>query len=207
MKEPVELHEDIARSLRMLGQVSPPEGMEARIARRMRQRQAELSAHPVAKRAWGWGLAVPGVIAVAAAVLLSYHRAGTRMTADRVVAVAPQRAVPSPATVIARADARVPVTRVVRPVRVARVVRKRAMVAEIPHSPPPLPLTPQEHLLLALARTPSLLPSLAGVTRSETVVDHGLGQNSIFELDHQNLTQMEPAHFTPLKPMPPGELK
>lgn len=192
MKEPVELHEDVARALRLLGQAAAPEGMEARIAGRLRQRQAELSvASPRRTNGWRLGFAVAGVVAVVG-ILLSHRHAGVTMTANRAAVELPHRATP-PAT-IARADA------LAHTVRVRRTApRTRIVQAKIPQSAPPLPLTEQEHLLLALARRPQLLPSLRSVTTSETIADHGLGKNAIFELDHQELPQ--------LPPMPPGELK
>jgi len=54
-------------------------------------------------------------------------------------------------------------------------------------NPPPLPLTQQEKLLLELARSPRLFPQLGSIAHSEAVSDHGVGQNTIFELDHQEL--------------------
>jgi hypothetical protein len=191
MKEPVELHEDIARALRMLGQAAPPEGMEARIAGRLRQRQAELSvASPRRSNGWRWCVAVATVVAVVG-ISLSHRHAAVTVPVNRAAVELPHRALPP--TTIARVDAPV------HAVRGRRTVRTRIVQAKIPQGAPPLPLTEQEHLLLALARRPQLLPSLRSVTTSETIADHGLGKNAIFELDHQELPQ--------LPPMPQGELK
>jgi len=62
-------------------------------------------------------------------------------------------------------------------------------------NPPPPPLTQQEKLLLELARSPRLLPQLGSIAHSEAVSDHGVGQNTIFELDHQ---QLQPIPNMPL---------
>jgi hypothetical protein len=196
MKEPVELNDDVARALRMLGQAPPPEGMEARIAGRMRQRQVELAVAPARRRnILRWSFAAAAVVALV--VLVEHHRAaGTNASVDRMAVVSPQHGTPLALPAIARTD--VPV-HVVRVVRLRRTARARIEPAKIPQNAPPLPMTEQEHLLLALARSPQLLPALADVTTSETVADHGLGKNAIFELDHQELTQ--------LPPMPSGELK
>jgi hypothetical protein len=190
MKEPLELHDDVARALRMLGQATPPEGMEARIALRMRERQAELSGDLAVRRnsrhaRWIFASAV--AVAAAAVVMLSWHHSR--------VAPPQQAAVETPhhvAPLASGTDVPVKTARVrhrLYPVH-ARVLQTQASAAS--QIPPPLPLTPQEQLLLALAKTPRLAPAF--ITTSETVVDHGLGKNAIFDLDHQ-----EPKELTPLK--------
>ena len=195
MKEPMELQEDVARALRMLGQASPPDGMEARIAGRLRQRQAELSESSAArgnllrKR---WIFATAMLVAAVALALLGLHPADRAVPASRASVQLPYHAASSAPAEILQASI---------PVNVARI-RRRSHVVAAPdprmknstdfRNPPPLPLTRQEKLLLALARTPKLAPSF--ITTSETVVDHGLGKNAILELDHQ-----EPKELTPLK--------
>jgi hypothetical protein len=52
---------------------------------------------------------------------------------------------------------------------------------------PPLPLTSQERMMIALAHTPGLA---AAVAVSEPITDHGLGKNTLFELDHESLPPM-----------------
>jgi hypothetical protein len=186
MKEPVELHEDTARALRMLGQAAPPEGMEARLVGRLQQRRAESN---VAGRAglniFSGRMVLAGAMVAACVMVavLARHRpnvAKRDVVADvRAVASASPRAVTKPA--------------VYGPVKATRHVRiSRAPVEhnrQVSFPGPEEPLTEQERLLLRLARAPG--PALGAVTTTETVVDHGLGENAIFEIDHEELAQLK----------------
>jgi hypothetical protein len=193
MKKPLESHDDAARALRMLGQAAPPEGMEARIALRMRARQAELSGDLAARRSpWHgrWIFASAVAVAAAAVVMLSSWHHPRVVPPQQVAVETPHHAAPA-------AVAQMPVP--VSIVRVRHTVHAQILqthFAAPSQNPPPLPLTQQEQLLLALAHTPQLTPwpALASVTTSETVVDHGLGKNAIFDLAHQ-----EPKELPPLK--------
>jgi hypothetical protein len=195
MKEPLDLHEDVTRALRMLGQAQPPEGMESRIAGRLRERQAELSGDLAPRgnlRHARWMLAYALAVAAAVVVMLSWHH--PRVVPPRQVAIeAPHHAAPL-ASVPVRMDVPATTARVQRRTYIvhARVVQAQASAPS--QIPPPLPLTRQEQLLLALAQTPRLAPAF--ITTSETVVDHGLGQNAIFELDHQDLKELTPLKST-----------
>ncbi len=58
-------------------------------------------------------------------------------------------------------------------------------------NPPPLPLSAQERLLLQLAHSPEIAHAPAPITGTEVVVNHGLGGNAIFELDHQTPSPLQ----------------
>jgi hypothetical protein len=58
-------------------------------------------------------------------------------------------------------------------------------------NPPPLPLSAQERLLLKLARSREMERAPALILSSEVVVNHGVGRNAIFELDHQNPSPLQ----------------
>jgi hypothetical protein len=58
-------------------------------------------------------------------------------------------------------------------------------------NPPPLPLSAQERLLLQLARSPEIARAPAAILRTVVVVNHGVGLNTIFELDHQNPSPLQ----------------
>jgi hypothetical protein len=184
MMEPLG-QDDVTRALRMLGQAPPPEGMEARIAGRLQRSRAELV---VARRGVGarWMFAAAAVAAVAGVVVMSMVHRPHGAPLPQVV-VEPTQVQP----LVVRTEA---VGSAIRSRHTSHVVRVRVDVdpAYVPSlSAPPLPLTQEERLLMALAQTPHSLPAIAGVTHSETVANHGLGQNAIFELDHENLTQMK----------------
>jgi hypothetical protein len=195
MKEPLELQDDVARALRMLGQAAPPEGMEARIVLRMRERQAELASNLAARRnprRTRWIFASAVAVAAAAIVMLSWHH--VRVALPRQVAVETPHHVTPQASAPVRTDLPVNTSRLRHRIYPVHAGILQAQVSAPSQNPPPLPLTRQEQLLLALAQTPRLPPALDSVTTSETIVDHGLGKNTIFELDHQ-----EPQELTPLK--------
>ena len=192
MREPLESHEDVARALRMLGQAAPPEGMEARIVGRLQQRQAELSERTGAggnrlRLRWAFASAIAAAAIVAG--LLSWHH-GRAVTPVRVAVKAPHLEEPT----VRLANVPVNAVRVRHRVRVVRARTLEAQVSAPSQNPPPLPLTRQEYLLLALAQTPKLAPAF--ITNSETVVDHGLGKNAILELDHQELKELTPLKTT-----------
>jgi hypothetical protein len=199
MKEPMQVQEDVARALRMLGQALPPDGMEARIAGRLRQRQAELSACSAARgnllrKRWIFATAMLVVAVVIA--LLGLHPADRAVPVSRASSRAsvqlPYHAAPSAPAEIVQASVPVNVASIRRRSHVVAAPDPRMKIFTNFRNPPLLPLTHQEKLLLALAQTPSLAPSF--ITTSETIVDHGLGKNAILELDHQ-----EPKELTPLK--------
>jgi len=181
--------------LRMLGQAAPPEGMEARIAQRMHERQAELSERAAAGRnslPVRWTFASVAAAVVVAVVMLSWHQA--RVAPPRQVAVeTPHRAAPL-ASALSRTDVPVNTARVRHRMHLVHARILEAQTSAPSQNPPPLPLTPQEQLLLALAQTPKLAPAF--ITTSETVVDHGLGKNAILELDHQELKELTPLKTT-----------
>jgi|GEM_PF-5663767 len=190
-----ESHEDLDRALRMLGHVRTPEGMEARIAGEMRRRQAEMVARTASgsQKSWAWWGFAAAVVAVAAFGLKMELKTRPKTVAPvqraRVEASVP----PQPVLAVRHVDAVVPVhaRRVRQQVREERV--SLSAVAAPPQIAPPLPLTQQEKLLLALAHTPEAASGrvLTFMTTSETIKDHGLGKNTIFELDHQELQPMQ----------------
>src|ERR1700679_1881682 len=90
MKEPLELQDDVARALRMLGQAATPEGMEARLAGRLQQRRAELNAAGEPPRSIFSGRMVFAGAIVAVCVMvavLTRHRGDVRVKHAAVVAV------------------------------------------------------------------------------------------------------------------------
>jgi len=190
MKEPVELQDNAARALRMLGQAVPPEGMEARVIERMRRHQAESSGRSGARRdilLWGFGFAVAGMVAMV--LLATHHRVDSAIPAKRAAVELPQHPEIPKDRMLANTPANLVQSH--RSPRVDHVRRVRADASMGFRNPPPLPMTQQERLLVTLARTPQFPSGLGFVTTSETVVDHGLGENTIFEFNHQELTQLK----------------
>jgi hypothetical protein len=135
-------------------------------------------------------------VAAAVVVMLSWHH--PRVAPPQQVAVETSHRVAPLASAPIRTDVPANTARVrhrIYPIH-ARVLQAQALTPS--QIPPPLPLTQQEQLLLALAQTPQRTPwpALASVTTSETVVDHGLGKNAIFDLDHQELKELTPLKTT-----------
>lgn len=175
---------DAADVLRALSDVTAPEGMEQRIVLRMRQRQAELSVRRGSRAARvGWLVAAGAAVACAAVVLLMPGKRMADPPIRSAVVNAPPvvRGVEGP--VGSEAHAR-------RPVLISSRAQKEPAVDQTSRITPPLPLTQQEKLLLAYARAPQFRSALVAVSTTEAVDNHGLGANTIFELDHQQLTPM-----------------
>jgi hypothetical protein len=185
-------------ALRPLSSIHTPEGMQSRIMERVSQREIKRAAPSVNRYAWEFwtGISI-GAVALAAIfgfLALHAHRAAPApVAAITLHNVLPTTVRSLPAT-----------QRTLKPIRVHTAISVALTSSpDVPlqQSPPPLPLTQQECLLLALAGTPALAAS-AAVT--QPVPDHGLGVNSIFELEHEQLTplQAEPLESTPLSPIP-----
>ena len=195
-------------ALQALRSVQPPTGMQERVMQTLAARAREQAAAPASVwRRYAWELWAGGAIAVAAAVVMfgilsmrSHHVTTPGLEAN----VQKQIVVPVPSPADAAQMILLPRTEahsISGPQRHA----PRKEVADvshtaIPHAAPPMPLTSQERLLIALASTPSLAASAAV---SQPVRDHGLGANALFELGHQRLTPLRPAALesTPLRPL------
>jgi len=211
MEKPVELHEDVARSLRILGQAPMPEGMEDRIIGQMRQRQAELHSavsNRGNRRRWMLGSAIAASAVVVG--LVSQHHATPTATAKHLVTNSPGRETPQMTAAILRVETPANAVRVPHSPRVIRARVSQTAASAPSFNPPPLPLTQQERLLLAFAQAPRIGPALASVTASETVIDHGLGKNAVLELDHEDFkplkTTLQPTQLSTLhKPNLSGE--
>ena len=196
MKEPVDVQEDAERSLRLLARAPLPEGMEARLNAELRGRQMALTQRAAARE----GLRLPGMYALAAfgvvlvaALLVNLRRSEqvqTGESASSTVSLSPAAGpVVSPKVVphLVRARHSIP-----------RATGRRVMEQQAPEpltqeflNPPPLPLSAQERLLLKLARSREMERAPALILSSEVVVNHGVGRNAIFELDHQNPSPLQ----------------
>jgi hypothetical protein len=143
-------------------------------------------------------------------VVLVRHRDGVPVKRAAVVAGVSSHVVP-PANVPVLVSA--PVYRAVRTTRHARVLRAPVNRDLVSFPAPEEPLTGQEKLLAAIAQNPKVLTGLRSVATSETVADHGLGKNAIFELDHEEFAQLKTTlQVVPLKntlPQPnhPGDIE
>jgi len=188
MNERIELREDAVRALRLLAQAPLPEGMAERLTAGLQRRQR--AAAPASPR-------VPAVYALAALSLalgmaaLWVSLLGTEpipAAQDR-AAVQPHQALvgsPAPRTVAAKQG---PTGK-----RAMRGVMESAVAERVSPgflNPPPLPLSAQERLLLQLARSPEIARAPAAILRTVVVVNHGVGLNTIFELDHQNPSPLQ----------------
>ena len=179
--------------LHALNSIHLPDGLQSRITERLHQMHAE---HPAGslkrytRELWtGAAIGAAAVIAICCFLALHSNRAATTPLAVNV----PRNIIP---IIPATAPQAVRLTQ--QPAR-AHTAHSSAPPVLIPQPPPPLPLTQQERLLLALASK----PSLAAVSAvSQPVADHGLGANSIFDLDHEQLIplQPQPLESTPLPP-------
>jgi hypothetical protein len=188
-------------ALRALRSLQPPAGMQERLVENILHRARERGVDPAGRgfhwEAWKlWASAGLAVVA-AASILCIVALQGHRETGQPLEARVPARGI-NPA--IARADAR----QTGRPVHaVARSYRepRRVTSAPVPHTAPPMPLSAQERLLVALAGRPALAASAAV---SRPVSDSGLGANALFELDHEQLTPLQavPLESTPIPPLP-----
>ena len=188
-------------ALQALRSIQPPAGMQERLVENIMHRAGERRVNPARGGFYGeaWKLwASAGLAVVAAAsILCIVALQGHRETGQPLEARVPARGI-NPA--IARADAR----QTGRPVHaVARSYRepRRVTSAPVPHTAPPMPLSAQERLLVALAGRPALA---ARDAVSQTVSDNGLGANALFELDHEQLTPLQaaPLEATPIPPLP-----
>jgi hypothetical protein len=187
--------------LQSLNLLQPPPGMQERLAKNIAERARQQHLHPVARgyRKYSWELWIgASIAAVAMAVIVCILALHTHRTANLPLEanLPAHKIIPVPA----HTDA---VQTSSPPHAAARThpEPRRTTAAFIPHTPPPLPLTAQERLLLELASAPSLA---AGTAISQPVTDHGLGANSLFELDHEQLTPLQPAQLesTPLPSLP-----
>lgn len=199
--------------LRSLGSVQPPEGMEARIVQRIRQRQAEMSLPPaingiscgISWTRWGKAAAMAGVatLMMLLSQRLRHHVTPQEHTVDLAFA-GPVAQAPTHSRAKAAPPTATP-AHLVHHFAPALRAQKAVSVAAEPSQPPPLPLTRQERLLLALARNPQFASGKQRlpVFTTETIAYHGLGENALFELGHQQLTYLEPLRPDPtlFKPM------
>jgi len=182
-------------ALEALRSLPLPEGMQERITERVRQRQLEPPARGLRRYTWELWLGASIATVAAAAIFCIVTLQAHRTSGPPVTANAPAHTVvPTPVSTNTQTPTHPP-RMVVHTYR----VRQSAPEAPIPHTPPPQPLTAQERLLLELARTPSLA---AGVAQSQTISQHGLGPNALFELDHEQLQPMQ-SESKLLQPLPP----
>jgi len=178
--------------LHALNSIHVPDGLQSRITERLHQMHAEQPARSLkryTRELWiGAAIGVAAVIAICCFLALHSNRAAITPLALN----APHNIIPTTAPQVVRLTQ--------KPAR-SHTAHSSAPPVSIPQPPPPLPLTQQERLLLALASKPALA---AGSAVSQPVADHGLGANSIFDLDHEQLKPMqpEPLEFTPLPPAP-----
>ena len=197
-------NDDVARALRLLGQSPEAEGIEARVLSRVRQRQAEISVAADRRRSRRVRWMYAGCAAAVAVAMALGHFHSAPAAVSPAVAAAPVPAAPVPAAPVpAAAGATAPSAAAFVAARrrapqelgaghgLRRVGLVRPLTEPVFLNAPPLPLTHQEYLLLALARTPKLAGARGLVTASETVPEHGLGSNAIFELEHEELKPLE----------------
>ena len=196
-----ESHDSGFNALQALNSLQHPAGMQERVLENLAARVRHQQLHPLARglRKYAWELwAGASIGIVAAAVLLCIFALQSHRTTNQ-----PQVArVETPKIGSAPTSAHAVQTNS-PPYKATRTYRaqKEETSAAIPHTPPPEPLTSQERLLLTLANTPSLA---AGVAQSQTISQHGLGTNALFELDHEQLQPMrsESKLLQPLPPLP-----
>lgn len=185
-------------ALQALNSLQPPAGMQERLVKNIAERARHQQLHPVARglRKYAWELwAGASIGIVAAAVLLCIFALQSRRTANQpqIAAIETHKIIPAPTSTQAF-QINIPHHKTVR----NYPTQRETGAAPIPHTPPPQPLTSQERLLLTLANSPSLA---AGVAQSQTISQHGLGANALFELDHE---QLQPMHESKLlQPLPP----
>jgi hypothetical protein len=184
-------------ALQALRSLPLPEGMQDRITERVRQRQLESPARGLRRYMWelwlGASIAAVTAAAIFCIVALQVHRTASPPVTANMPA---HTVIPTPASTNTQ-TATHPPRKVVHSYR----AKQSAPEAPIPHTPPPMPLTAQERLLLELARSPLLA---AGVVQTQTISQHGLGNNALFELDHEQLQPMrtESKLLQPLPPLP-----
>jgi hypothetical protein len=184
-------------ALEALRSLPLPEGMQERIAERIRRRQLESPSRGFRRYRWELWLGASIAAVTAAAIFCIIALQAHSTASPPVMANVPARTVvPTTASTNTQTAA--------HPPRMAVHTYREKQAAPgalIPHTPPPMPLTAQERLLLELARTPSLA---AGVAQSQTILQHGLGPNALFELDHEQLQPMrsESRLLQPLQPLP-----
>jgi hypothetical protein len=191
MNESFELQDGAERALRHLARAPLPDGMETRLTAELRGRQMALAQRTAARE----GLRLPGVYALAAvavvligALLVNLRRSEQVHTSQSASSAEPRSA----AVETAALPKNVPhLLRVRR--SISRATGRRATEPVAPEflNPPPLPLSAQERLLLQLAQSLRMERSPALITRTEVVVNHGVGTNAIFELDHQNPSPLQ----------------
>jgi len=181
-------------ALQALNSLQPPEGMQERITEHIRQRQLQFPSRRLSRYArelWaGVSIAVVAATIIVCIFALQTHHAEN---SPQVAGVTTHAILSAPAS----ANAAPAVSPPHKTARSSRATRTE-VVEVIPHTPPPMPLTSQERLLLALANTPSLA---AGVAQTQTISQHGLGPNALFELDHEELQPMR-SESKLLQPLP-----
>ena len=191
-------------ALRALNSIQPPEGMQQRLIENIAERVREQQLRPVARgfRKYAWELWAGASIAVVAAAIIvcifalqTHHTENSPQMAGMPIHTA------SPAPTYADAAQANPLPHKAARSYRAKLAHRAEAAAYIPHTPPPQPLTEQEHLLLALASNPSLA---IGMAQTQTISQHGLGANALFELDHEQLQPMrsESKLLQPLPPLP-----
>jgi len=196
MKEPVDVQEDAERSLRLLARAPLPEGMEARLTAELRGRQMALAQRATASD----GLRLPGAYALAAfAVVLIAALLVNLRWSEQVPTGQSTSSAESHAAAVAFASPPKAAPHLVRARQsIPRATGRRVTEQHTPEpltpeflNPPPLPLSAQERLLLKLARSQEMERASALILSSEVVVNHGVGRNAIFELDHQNPSPLQ----------------
>lgn len=168
MKEPIHSYDAAQRALRVLGSAEPPQGMEARIIGRLRDRRTErtLAAGPSRLGSWlsPWRLAAFGTMVAGCALLFM----PTRTMPTRTMLTRTQTASPAPRVARLETPSRPPMTASLpnpplrnRTVRTTHhlIVSHAESASSTPRAPlsfpaPHTPLTHQEELLLSLTRLP-----------------------------------------------------
>jgi anti-sigma-K factor RskA len=188
-------------ALHALNSLQPPAGMQDRLTQNLTERVRHQQLHPVARelKKYAWEMwAGASIAVVAAAVILCIFALQSHRTANQPqIAMVETHKINSAPTSTHAVKTNNPSHKAAGSYREQREVESAA----IPHTPPPQPLTSQERLLLTLANSPSLA---AGVAQSQTISQHGLGTNALFELDHEQLQPMrsESKLLQPLPPLP-----
>ena len=191
MSDAMEQEPRVQRAWQVISNAASPEGMEARILARVRSREEEMRS----RRRWFqwrpmmlWAAAAALVAIVVSFAMMRHGGTTEERVVERASVVAPResayREVPK------RTDVHADVLDTQRLRK--RIVARNVVVPRF-QNPPPLPLSEQERLLVALAQRPQLLPELTSIERTETVKAHGIGENSIFELSTQPLQPVQPA--------------
>jgi hypothetical protein len=201
MNEANEWQTRIDRALRSITDAPTPDGLEMRLERKLRRfhekGRARRRTYPHVFAAM-WMTAAATILVTTSFVLLrktaNQHMNVTLSPASRVAEALTNLAV----------DSSAPDYRHRTRLAARRLVAPRSAIAHArPHfeQAPPLPLTSQERMMIALARTPGIA---FGVAPAEPLSEPGLAENALFELEREPLPPMPSSsmEFSSIPPLP-----